>query len=43
MPSALPTLKRKVGYNHAEAMFGGEKKNEKHDKMLVDQPSEVEE
>jgi hypothetical protein len=38
----LPTLKRKVGYNDTEATFGGEKRSEKRDKMVVDQPNEVE-
>ncbi|KAF8802934.1 hypothetical protein BYT27DRAFT_7260508 [Phlegmacium glaucopus] len=41
-PSVLPTLKRKVGYNDMEGTFGGEKRSEKRDKMIVDddQPSE---
>jgi hypothetical protein len=36
--STFPILKRKVGYNDAEATSGGEKRNEKRDKMEIDQP-----
>lgn len=43
-PSALPTLKRKVGYNlkDEETNFGAreEERNEKREKMEVDQPKE---
>jgi hypothetical protein len=45
MPSTVlpgPTLKRKVGYNDTE---GEKKRNNKHDKMVVDQlePTIIEE
>ena len=43
-PSALPTLKCKVGYNlnDGETNSGAKEKerNEKCEKMMVDQPSE---
>ena len=36
--STLPTLKRKVGYNDAEAVSRGERnENSKRDKMEIDQ------
>jgi hypothetical protein len=38
--STFPILKRKVGYNDAEVTSGGEKRNEKRDKMEIDQPRE---
>ena len=36
--STLPILKRKVEYNDAEVTIGGGKRNEKRDKMEIDQP-----
>jgi len=35
IPSALPRLKRKIGYD-IEATCDGEKRNEKHDRIAVD-------
>lgn len=41
-PSAIPTLKRKVGYNtsNREMAFGEEKGNEKRERMAVDEPTD---